>query len=105
MIKKWLDSHNVKYVVQKRFKGCKDKRTLPFDFYLPERNTCIEYDGEQHYRPVRFGGISVDDSDKRFEYVKYHDEIKNNYCKSNNIKLIRIPYFKDVYKELDLLLI
>jgi len=70
---------------------------LPFDFYLPEVNTCIEYDGEQHYKPYRF---SQDEKYiKKLEKTKQHDLIKNLYCKENGIRLIRIPYtIKDVYK-------
>ena len=44
---------------QKRFKDCKDKRQLPFDFYLPSYNVCIEYQGEQHYRPIDHFGAEV----------------------------------------------
>lgn len=72
---------------QYKFKDCKDKSYLPFDFYLPDYNMCIEYDGIQHFEIVQeFGGL------KGFEKTKKHDEIKNSYCKSKNIKLIRIPY-------------
>jgi len=34
----------IKYINQKRFKKCKNKLPLPFDFYLPDLNICIEYD-------------------------------------------------------------
>lgn len=46
----------------------------------------IEYDGEQHYWAV-FG-------EKSFQNTLKHDEIKNNYCKENNIPLLRIPYWE-----------
>jgi len=54
----------------------------------------IEYDGEQHYRPVNFGGMSDEKALNNLEKTKKHDQIKNNYCKKNNIKLIRIPYWE-----------
>lgn len=44
-----LDSLQIKYEREKRFKDCRYKNTLPFDFYLPDYNICIEYDGEQHF--------------------------------------------------------
>ncbi len=84
-IQNYLNNQNIKYISQKRFKDCKDKRTLPFDFYLPDYNCCIEFDGQQHYEP--YFGI------ENLNKTQYHDEIKNKYCKTNNIKLIRIPYF------------
>lgn len=57
-IKKVLDSKNIDYNREYKFSGCKGpKKSLPFDFYLPDYNMCIEYDGEQHFRLVhRFGG-------------------------------------------------
>ena len=48
----------------------------------------IEYDGIQHYEAVEiFGGIPA------FKKRQKRDQIKNQYCKDNNIKLIRIPYW------------
>ena len=59
---------------------------MPFDFYLPNYNLCIEFDGAQHYRPV-FG-------EHNFEQTQKHDKIKNEYCESHNIELLRIPYWE-----------
>lgn len=55
-IRRWLCNNNISYILQKTFEDCKNKKQLPFDFYLPEYNICIEYDGEQHFRPVDFFG-------------------------------------------------
>ena len=55
---------------------------------------CIEYDGMQHYKPVCFGGCSYDDALLAFEQTKANDEIKNHFCNSNNINLLRIPYYE-----------
>ena len=62
---------------------------MPFDFYLPDYNTCIEYDGELHYKAVDYFG-----GDDALGNTKCRDEIKTQYCKENNIKLIRIPYWE-----------
>lgn len=83
---KVLDGLSCNYIQQYKFENCKDKRCLPFDFYLPDYNMCIEYDGQQHYEP-RFG-------EGNFNKTKLHDEIKNKYCKDNNINLLRIPYWE-----------
>ena len=90
-IKKWLDDHGVNYTTQKKYDDCKDERQLPFDFYLPDYNTLIEYDGEQHYRPVDFfGGAPA------FQKRVRHDQIKTDFCERNKINLLRIPYNEDV---------
>lgn len=41
-IQKWLDLNKIKYIFQKKFVDCKDKRMLSFDFYLPDQNVCKE---------------------------------------------------------------
>lgn len=82
-----LDSLKISYTRQKTFEGCKDKNLLRFDFYLPDYNLCIEYDGRQHYEPVElFGG------EEGFLKTKNRDKIKNKFCLDNNIKLFRISY-------------
>jgi len=85
-----LDSLLVSYERQKKFDGCKYKSKLPFDFYLPDHNTCIEYHGRQHYEPVdHFGG------DKGLKTRQRLDRIKAKYCKDNGITLEVIPYWFD----------
>lgn len=85
-----LNEKEIKFIAQYSFDDCVNKNTkrkLFFDFYLPEWNVCIEFDGEQHFFPVnKFGGI------KEFSYIKQRDEIKNEYCILNEIVLIRINY-------------
>lgn len=88
-----LQRYKINYIPQYSFSDCKDQRSLPFDYYIPEYNILIEYDGEQHYKPVNFGGISNEDAAKNLKTTQRHDEIKTNYCIENNIPLIRIPYW------------
>lgn len=59
-----------------------------FDFYIPSKKLIIEYDGVQHYK----NGTGIFDNVEKFKKTKEHDKIKNQWCKDNNIKLIRIPY-------------
>lgn len=96
-IASWLDKNNIKYISQKKFNDCVDKFALPFDFYLEDYNVAIEYDGEQHYRPVNiFGGK------KAFEKRIQHDRTKTKYCRDNGIRLLRIPYYtKDIDEKLN----
>lgn len=89
VIQEYLQKNNIIFKTQFRFEDCKDKRALPFDFYLPDENIAIEFDGLQHFEPINwFGG------EERFEEGKRKDKIKDEYCKNHNIKLIRIPYWE-----------
>jgi len=85
-VAKFLYKKNIALSPEYRYADCKYIRVLPFDFYLPYYNTCIEYDGEFHYEN-RFNNL------KEFENVKKRDTIKTKYCQDNNIQLIRIPYW------------
>lgn len=87
LIALFLKEHKIEHIRQYHFDGnCRDINPLPFDFYLPKYNMCIEFDGEHHYWAV-FG-------DDHFITTKLHDGMKNNYCKWNGIKLLRIPYWE-----------
>jgi hypothetical protein len=95
VVRNYLISNNLKFIKQKYFNDCKDIRPLPFDFYLPDYNVCIEYDGIQHFKPIDiFGG------EKGFNRVKKTDLIKTNYCLNNDIRLIRVNYNEDVNEKL-----
>ena len=89
IIEDYLINNEIMYEFQKRFDDCKDQRTLPFDFYLPKYNLCIEYQGSQHYMPTRRFG-----DDKKLIYRQNHDSIKREYCKVKGINLLEIPYTK-----------
>ncbi|MBP7845895.1 MAG: hypothetical protein KA007_00475 [Candidatus Pacebacteria bacterium] len=94
-ITKILKLHEIKFESQKKFEECKKKLPLPFDFYLPEKNVCIEFDGEQHYKPVEwFGGL------EGFLERKENDKIKETFCKNKRIKLIRIKNGQNIYERL-----
>ena len=96
IVRQWLESHNIKFEPQKRFSDCCDKRPLPFDFYLPDYNAVIEYNGLQHYTARDYFG-----GEKALAYTQRHDKMKEEYCKNNNIRFLCIPYFKNVDTELN----
>ena len=96
IIEEFLINNNIKYIKQYKFDNCKYKYKLPFDFYLPNYNTCIEYDGKQHFEIIKYWG-----GEDNFNKIKIRDEIKNNYCKINNIKLIRIKYDDNIYEQIN----
>ena len=88
-IEEYLIDNNIEYIREYTFNDCKSKNVLRFDFYLPQYNCCIEFDGQQHFIMVDyFGGFDG------FVSTVIRDTIKNIYCKDNNINLIRIPYNK-----------
>ena len=87
-----LIKNKIDYEFQFKFDDCRDKRPLPFDFYLKDRNILIEADGQYHFYPVNFSG-NDETAQRKFEECQKHDKIKNEYCAKNNITLIRIPYY------------
>ena len=87
IIQKFLEDNQVFFLAQHSFSDCKNKKLLKFDFYLPNLNLCIEYDGKQHYFPVDyFGGI------RALKEIQKRDQIKNEYCREHHIDLLRIKY-------------
>lgn len=94
-IRSLLLKKGVFFEEQVRFSDCRLKKPLVFDFFLPIHNILIEFDGEQHIRPVeRWGG------EKAFQLQRKRDEIKNNYCKEKGITLIRIGYYENIEQEI-----
>lgn len=69
-------------------------RWFRFDFYLPSYNLLIEYDGEQHYKPVRRFKCTDEEVAQKFNAIQEHDQLKNKYCFDNGINLLRIPYWE-----------
>lgn len=81
---------NIEIVIpQYRFKECKMKHSLPFDFKVVLQNGkffMIEYNGQQHYEEIKFF------NSRTLEDQKKCDEIKRYYCSKNNIPLLIIKY-------------
>jgi len=86
-IENFLNKNNIIFEYNKHFETCRNINTLPFDFYIPSMNICIEFDGIQHYESIPyFGGTD------KLIYQRKLDNIKNNWCLKNNITLLRIKY-------------
>lgn len=94
-----LDKYDIEFNMQQTFDDCVGVKKLKFDFYLPNSNICIEYDGEQHFNKFRF-----EKNDDKLKIRQKRDNIKNTYCKNNNIKLFRIKYTESVEEKLDVYL-
>ena len=87
----YLNNNKIIYERQKVYPSLKGEGgcNLSYDFYLPDYNCCIEYQGVQHYEPVKYFG-----GKEKFEIQRKHDLKKKNYCTENKIKLITIPYWE-----------
>jgi len=91
-IRLWLTNNNIDFTTEHKFPDCAHKKLLPFDFYISDKNVCIEYDGQHHYEVARYFKNSLVMEQKLID-VKFRDNIKTQYCNDNHIKLIRIPYW------------
>lgn len=80
----FLKENNIEYIWQYRFKELPE---LSFDFFLPQFNLLIEFQGEQHYKAIpHFGGID------KFKRQQYNDNRKREYCKNHSFSLLEIKY-------------
>ncbi|MBD8839502.1 hypothetical protein IFU39_16950 [Paenibacillus sp. CFBP 13594] len=97
-VQRFLDANKINYKRQWTFSDCINKQSLPFDFAVLDKCNMImcliEFDGEFHYRPMM--------GEERLQYIQHNDKIKDDYCKDNNIPLIRIPYWE--FKNIDSIL-
>jgi hypothetical protein len=89
-INEFLKSNNIFFEKQYYFKNLlsENGNPLKYDFAIFKDNKLyclIEFDGRQHFEPV-FG-------EDVFNITVNRDNLKNAYCKNNNIKLIRIEYW------------
>ncbi len=92
-----LIKHDIKYIHEYSFKDCRSIKNYPlrFDFYLPDYNICIEFDGLQHFEPSNHFG------NESFMNTKRNDLIKNEYCQNKFVYLLRIKYdCKDIESEI-----
>lgn len=92
-----LTDMHISFIKQYKFDACVNPDSnfkLPFDFYLPTYNCCIEYDGIQHFIPIEAWG-----GEEAFYKTQKRDNIKTLFCINNKVQLIRIPYTD--YKLLD----
>lgn len=92
-----LKRFNYEVFVEHSIEGLKEDKPLLFDFYLPEKNVAIEVDGTQHFSQKFM------QSEKDFKRYVSNDNKKNDYCRENGIRLLRIPYDVKSYDNLALI--
>ena len=87
-IEEYLNKNNIIFEPQKKFSDLRNKLPLSYDFYLPDYNLLIEYQGQFHD-----GTTSIVDKDRYFERQQVNDNLKRNYAKNNNYNLLEIWYY------------
>lgn len=91
LIKELLEYNNIFFEKEKTFENCvfpKTGKKARFDFYLPDYNILIEFDGYQHFYYTGYEW----NTEENFLQTVERDTYKNEWCKNNQIQLIRIPY-------------
>ena len=92
-VEDFLKEQNLSFESEVFLNGCKDIRLLPFDYKLNINNGLIEVDGEQHYCENGYSmGMNEEEKFEHFKMIQRHDRIKEDYCKENGIKFLRISY-------------
>ena len=87
---KFLNYNNIKYFYGYEFDDLYgiNGGHLSYDFYLPNYNLLIEFQGEQHEKPIEYFGGKI-----KFKCQQEHDRRKRNYALDNNIELLEIWYW------------
>ena len=89
---------------QHRFRTCKRRITLPFDFiaFYNKKLFAIEYQGRQHFEAVKFSpNMTDDEAERNFEIVKETDQIKRDWCQSKGLPLLEIAHYENIEKCLE----
>lgn len=97
---KFLKRNKIKYISEKSFVDCRSpkNRMLRFDFFLPDYNMLIEYQGQHHYMPVnKYRRAKV-----VHDMTVIHDQIKKQYTIEKRFAFLTIDYKN--FKKLDLIL-
>lgn len=86
-----LKRDNINFISEKKFEECRRHYPLRFDFYLPDYNILIEYQGKQHYELATFTKDKVV-AEYQFEQIKIRDAIKKQWAIDNGYRFLEIPY-------------
>lgn len=92
-----LNEMSIEIEYQKRYSWL-GRQSL--DFYLPDYNIAIECQGEQHFRPVNFGGVCENELITSFKNIKENDRKKEKLCIENGINLKYINYNDNIMEKI-----
>lgn len=100
-IQQWLDTNGITYEREKRFPGLcgsTPNSRLRFDFFLPDYDVLIEFDGEHHFTPVRTKGrLSAEQAVIKHLRTVENDSKKTAYAQQHGYQLLRIRYIQDIH--------
>lgn len=86
----YLDVHHInykrEYFIKNAFLNNRQKHLFA-DFFIPEKELVIEYNGEQHYKPVKMWG-----GERKLKKQQERDETLELICKAKGLHLVVIPY-------------
>lgn len=89
-----LSNKGIEYFSEYSFEDCLgESGKLKFDFFIPSKNLLIEYDGEQHFKPVRFHDkMTHQQATDQWKKTQKYDSTKTSYARERGISLLRINY-------------
>ena len=96
-IENYLKEKKIVFEHPKKFSDLKDKKLLSYDFYIPDYNLLIEYNGEQHYKWKKGLQSSLHD----FHRQLHHDWLKRRYARKNGFRLLIISYKNNILEKLE----
>lgn len=99
-IESYLIEKGIEYEEQKKFDDLTNIFQLSYDFYLPEYGILIEYQGEQHFRPKTFGGITREQAKERFINQKHNDKLKKDFANNRGYILWEPDYKINTYSKI-----
>ena len=99
-ITRFLEERSIEFEVEYPVYNKKTNRYLRFDFFLPQAPCFIEFQGEQHYRPVNFGGMSDQKAESVHQEIVKRDLIKKRMAKELSIDLFEISFEDSVEERL-----
>lgn len=101
-IRDWLIANKIVYECQKTFTDLyhlKKNAKLKYDFFLPDLNTLIEFDGEYHYKAISYSSIIKPED--QLAVTQARDKLKTEYAERNGIYLLRIRFDDDIVSILE----
>ena len=95
LIASWLDRQKIRYSLEYpvQIQG----RNYRFDFYLPDTQTFVEFDGRQHFERVPF----FHKTEREFREGQQRDILKTNWALQNGYGVVRIATDDDFENILD----
>lgn len=89
-IKDVLEQDNVPFILHARFQWLGQQH---LDFYFPEIQKAVEYNGKQHYHPSFFGKrYNKNQAQQELQNIQERDNRKQKLCQENNIELLVVKY-------------